>query len=75
MGLIMCVKKRHKSKVISAGSTVDTLTMLCTIVKTITEKLGKEKGLTHDQALRFILECIAETDVTLDLDRLKYESK
>lgn len=49
--------------------------MLCTIVKTITEKLGKEKGLTHDQALRFILECIAETDVTLDLDRLKYESK
>ena len=75
MGFIICIKKKHRAKVISTGSTVDTLVMLCTIAKTITEKVGKEKGLTHDQALRFILECISETDATLDLDRLKYESK
>ena len=66
MGFIMCVKKKHKAKVISVGSPVDTLAMLCTIAKTITEKVRKEKGFSHDQALRFILECITETDATLD---------
>lgn len=66
MGFIMCVKKKHRAKVISVGSPVGTLAMLCAIAKTITEKVENEKGFSHDQALRFILECIAETDATLN---------
>ncbi len=75
MGFIICFTRKNKAKVISVGSSVDALTMLCTITKTVIEKIEKKKGLNHEEALKFVSECIAETDVMLDLDRLNYEPK
>lgn len=61
MGMVLCCSKRHTGKVIIIGNSLKALTMLTIVFKTIVEKIAREKELTSDEAIEFVLECIEDS--------------
>ncbi|WP_157668738.1 hypothetical protein [Lachnoclostridium phytofermentans] len=58
MGIIFASSKRENAKVKVAGRTIDILSLLIAISKTLSEKISKENGVSTEEAEKVILDII-----------------
>lgn len=58
MEIIFAIKKRKTGKVKSIGNTLDLLSLLVSISKTLAERIAKEKEISKENAERLVVECI-----------------
>lgn len=58
MKMIICIKKKDKAKILSIGNCLDNLTMVTVIVKTVIEKIAKERKITLEEARKVTLEMV-----------------
>ncbi|MFR3727640.1 hypothetical protein [Lacrimispora sp.] len=65
MNFISCLKVKQKAKVHMAGGTLDLLTLVVAICKTIAERISKEKGLNLDESMKFVVQSIEDVYKTL----------
>lgn len=61
MRFMMCVKRKHKVNIFNIGDTLDSLIMVSSICKTVSEQIASEKGMNEDEALKFVVDSIYES--------------
>lgn len=65
MAFFICIKGKNKVKVFRMGNTVNQLTMVVAACKVVGEKVAAEKRIPLHDAMKFILECISDTNSSL----------
>lgn len=66
MGILICIKGKNKVKIFRIGNTVNLLTMVVAVCKSIAERVAIEKRISLYKAMKFILECIENTNGSLN---------
>lgn len=60
MAIMISFSKKKKAKVIAIGRTLDSLSLLIAMSKSLTEKISKEKNICIEESEKVVLDCIKE---------------
>lgn len=58
MFFLICIQKKNKGKIFTVGNTLNFLCMTSCVCKCAAEKLAKEKGISENAAMKFVLQSI-----------------
>ena len=60
MKIIFAYSRNEESKIKAIGNTLNLLTLLAAISKSLAERISKEKEINVDEAENFIIECVSD---------------
>lgn len=66
MTFLICIKSKNKVRIFQMGKTVNHLTMVVAACKAVAERVAIEECISLHNAMKFILECIENTNDSLN---------